>query len=79
MVIFGPFIIVGHTLSWGRGIANLLTKCVNLPYEYGPIDPTNGNNYKILKTLFSEVVHVFHDKHLHLGGDEVDFTCWYVS
>lgn len=66
----------GHTLSWGPGRPTLLTKCYNITDEYGPIDPTNDNNYYFLKQLFSEVIKVFPDKYLHLGGDEVDFSCW---
>ncbi|XP_075212922.1 beta-hexosaminidase subunit alpha-like [Lycorma delicatula] len=66
----------GHTLSWGPGVPGLLTKCVAIDDDYGPIDPTNDDNYNFLKQLFSEIANVFHDNYLHLGGDEVDFKCW---
>ncbi|XP_065215938.1 beta-hexosaminidase subunit beta-like isoform X2 [Planococcus citri] len=67
----------GHTLSWGKGIPGLLTQCNHsYPQPYGPIDPTNENNYVILRRLFKEIHEVFPDKYLHLGGDEVDFGCW---
>lgn len=67
----------GHTLSWGKGIPNLLTQCSHsFPQPYGPIDPTNEYNYVILEKLFKEIHDVFPDKYLHLGGDEVEFGCW---
>eukprot|EP00794_Sanderia_malayensis_P016573 gene16573-18258_t len=66
----------GHTQSW-KAIDGLLTDCGN--GNYGPIDPTKDKNYQFLTKLFSEVAEVFPDKYVHLGADEVDFTCWKQS
>jgi N-acetyl-beta-hexosaminidase len=43
---------------------------------YGPIDPSNVATFAFLKNFVKELIDVFPDKYLHLGGDEVDFTCW---
>lgn len=66
----------GHSLSWGLGgIPGLLTECSD-PNQFGPIDPTVEGNYDFIRTLFSEVSELFQDNYLHLGGDEVDNSCW---
>lgn len=46
--------------------------------SYGPINPTLDSTYTFLKKFFSEVAERFPDQYLHLGGDEVKDTCWYV-
>ena len=42
----------------------------------GPFDPSNKEVYNFLEEFFDEIVQVFPEKYLHLGGDEVDFKCW---
>ena len=70
----------GHTLSWGKGQKGILTECYNKNGTknglYGPIDPTKDNVYKFIEELFTEVTYKFSDQYFHLGGDEVDFSCW---
>ncbi|KAF8567493.1 hypothetical protein P879_01148 [Paragonimus westermani] len=69
----------GHTVSWGKGEPELLTKCYSdgRPNgELGPVDPTTEFTYKFMGKLLTEVKSVFPEKLIHLGGDEVDFSCW---
>uniref|UniRef100_A0AAY5EGA9 Beta-hexosaminidase n=1 Tax=Electrophorus electricus TaxID=8005 RepID=A0AAY5EGA9_ELEEL len=69
----------GHTLSWGKGQPDFLTPCYkgDVPSgSFGPLNPTLSSSYQFMSDLFKEVTSVFHDSHVHLGGDEVDFTCW---
>ncbi|CAI9715024.1 beta-hexosaminidase subunit beta [Octopus vulgaris] len=70
----------GHTYSWGLGRPDLLTQCYERSRPVngylGPINPTKNMSYTFLKKLLNEVLHVFKDKYIHLGGDEVPLTCW---
>lgn len=69
----------GHTRSWGPGQPGLLTQCYtgsDPDGTFGPIDPSNTDNYNFLEGFFWEVTNRFPDRYIHLGADEVDVTCW---
>ncbi|CAD5115483.1 DgyrCDS4452 [Dimorphilus gyrociliatus] len=71
----------GHTWSWGLGQDFLLTPCYDLYTNeltemFGPINPILRGTYNFLRNFFTEVLTVFKDKYIHLGGDEVPFDCW---
>lgn len=70
----------GHTYSWGLSRPDLLTQCYqgDRPVDgyLGPMDPTKNETFRFLKNFFKDVLHVFKDQYIHLGGDEVPMTCW---
>ena len=69
----------GHTQSWGVGYPELLSQCIDELGEKsysGPLEPMNNYTYEFITKLFEEVVGVFPDEALFLGGDEVSFDCW---
>lgn len=78
--VMSEFDTPGHTASWGASHPELLTKCYGVyTGKLGPINPIKDENYEFIFSLFDEIVEVFPDKYVHLGGDEVGFECWQTN
>ena len=66
--------------SWGS-IENFLTPCYKKGKSdgtFGAVNPILNSTYEFLTKLFTEIQAVFSDEYVYVGGDEVDFDCWYV-
>lgn len=77
--VVSEFDTPGHTMSWGAGAPGLTTTCFapnGSVTGTGPVDPTREENFAIIGALIAEAASVFPDAYMHIGGDEVDYTCW---
>ncbi|KAF9282485.1 hypothetical protein BGZ68_005951 [Mortierella alpina] len=76
----------GHTASWGRAYPNI-TVCLDMqPHSKyaaeppaGQLDPLEPFTYTVLDGLVKEWASQFPDKHVHIGGDEINVECWKTS
>lgn len=64
--------VPGHAGSWGIGYPRLWPSysCKQ------PLDVSNEFTFKVIDSILSDFSKVFKFKFIHLGGDEVDTSCW---
>lgn len=64
--------VPGHALSWGVGYPSLWpsTTCKE------PLDVSNDFTFQVINGILSDFSKVFKFKFVHLGGDEVNTSCW---
>ncbi|KAG8380367.1 hypothetical protein BUALT_Bualt06G0008100 [Buddleja alternifolia] len=64
--------VPGHALSWGIGYHALWpsTDCRE------PLDVSNEFTFKLIDGILSDFSKIFKYKFIHLGGDEVNTSCW---
>jgi hexosaminidase len=78
--VIPEFEMPSHSRCWGSSHPELLTACYSNDQpngQLGPMDPTKNTTYTLLANLLTEVVDVFPDSYIHIGGDDTsDFSCW---
>ncbi|KAJ4968554.1 hypothetical protein NE237_015255 [Protea cynaroides] len=64
--------VPGHALSWGTGYPSLWPSrdCQQ------PLDVSNEFTFKVIDGILSDFRKVFEFRFVHLGGDEVNTSCW---
>lgn len=64
--------VPGHAKSWGKGYPGLWPSknCQE------PLDVSNDFTFKLINGVLSDFSKIFKYKFVHLGGDEVDTSCW---
>ncbi|GMP22314.1 hypothetical protein CsSME_00000388 [Camellia sinensis var. sinensis] len=67
--------VPGHALSWGTGYPSLWPSkdCQQ------PLDVSNEFTFKVIDGILSDFSKIFKFKFVHLGGDEVDTSCWAIT
>uniref|UniRef100_L7LXZ6 Beta-hexosaminidase n=1 Tax=Rhipicephalus pulchellus TaxID=72859 RepID=L7LXZ6_RHIPC len=79
----------GHTQALGKIFPDILTACYYNRTRGRPnytrhaafemLDPTQNYTYDVMRNIFREVIEVFKDRYIHLGMDEVYYSCWESS
>lgn len=82
------FDLPAHCASWGKGYPSLVVRCDTTVTETEgsedflklvdkiAIRPFGNFTWTLLRGVFQEVLELFPDPFVHLGGDEVDGECW---
>jgi hexosaminidase len=76
------FDVPGHTYSWGKGYPEILAKCPYFArnnvnnYALNPIATQKPTPLDIIQSIITEFKEIFTDTYLHLGGDELLYSCW---
>ncbi|KAH7685118.1 hexosaminidase protein [Dioscorea alata] len=67
--------VPGHAISWGIGYPSLWpsANCQE------PLDVSNELAFKVIDGILSDFSKIFKFKFVHLGGDEVNTSCWATS
>ncbi|KAL5773816.1 hypothetical protein ACOSQ2_013740 [Xanthoceras sorbifolium] len=67
--------VPGHALSWGIGYPFLWPSkdCQQ------PLDVSNEFSFKVIDGILSDFSKIFKFKFVHLGGDEVNTSCWTLT
>lgn len=65
--------VPGHTASWCRGRPDICTAKGDI------LSPVDDHAKPVIKKLLTELRGIFPDTLIHLGGDEVDESKWFID
>lgn len=67
----------GHAATWSFAPQNKDVACIDYPKSLfrGPLDVTLESTYALVRDVLEEMVDVFVDPVIHLGGDELILVC----
>eukprot|EP01084_Bolivina_argentea_P232458 391791_1 len=84
--IVPEFDVPGHSHSWCAGYPEVCPikscndqKKKNGKPSNGVLNPAANMTYNVISGLIAESTNLFIDDYIHLGGDEVNTTCWSVD
>lgn len=64
----------GHAASWCVGMPEM---CPAAPKCTQPLDPSKNATFATIRAILQDLLRALPDtSHVHLGGDEVDTSCW---
>jgi hexosaminidase len=66
----------GHTFSIGHAHPELMAFC---PDAGSVVDATKPEVYSFVEDVYNDLNNLFPDRMVHVGGDEVDLSCWSKS
>lgn len=66
------FDVPGHAASWCTGYPGICPA----PSCTMPLDPSVPLTYQVINAIITESSAMFPEQFFHLGGDEVDTSCW---
>ncbi|XP_022680619.1 beta-hexosaminidase 3 isoform X1 [Setaria italica] len=64
--------VPGHALSWGVGYPSLWPSAICKE----PLDVSNNFTFEVIDGILQDFSKIFKFKFIHLGGDEVNTSCW---
>jgi len=71
------FDVPGHAYSWGAGYP-ITADCprLNANINNVPLNPTKALTLQVVQGFINDMAALFTDDVIHLGGDEVIYSCW---
>ncbi|KAL0246530.1 hypothetical protein GEMRC1_007742 [Eukaryota sp. GEM-RC1] len=71
--------VPGHSYAIGKGRPNIRAQCppgLDKNVNNFPLDPSEKETFTVLSNLIGDMAEMFDDEFIHLGGDEIVFSCW---